>query len=112
VIASIGHLNERSLAIAAVVGEVAEELGVTRAQVALAWTLVNPAVVSPIIGARTVAQAEDNLGALEIVLSDAHLARLDEASAPAPIFPARFIDRPMAQQLIFGTSTLRGEVRR
>lgn len=112
VIASIGHLNERSLAIAAVVGEVAEELGVTRAQVALAWTLVNPAVVSPIIGARTVAQAEDNLGALEIVLSDAHLARLDEASAPAPIFPARFIDRPMAQQLIFGTSALRGEVRR
>lgn len=112
VIASIGHLNERSLAIATVVGEVAEELGVTRSQVAIAWTLVNPAVVSPIIGARTVAQAEDNLGALEIVFSEAHLARLDEASAPAPIFPARFIGRPMAQQLIFGTATLRGEIRR
>jgi len=108
VIASTGHLNERALDIAAVVGEVAEELGVSRSQVAIAWTLANPAVVSPIIGARTVAQAEDNLGALDVVLSDAHLARLDEASAPAPIFPARFIGRPMAQQLIFGTSTLSG----
>jgi len=108
VIASIGHLNERALDIAAVVGEVAEELGVSRSQVAIAWTLANPAVVSPIIGARTVAQAEDNLGALDVVLGEAHLARLDEASAPAPIFPARFIGRPMAQQLIFGTSTLSG----
>jgi aryl-alcohol dehydrogenase-like predicted oxidoreductase len=108
VIASIGHLNERSLAIAEVVGEVAEELGVSRSQVAIAWTLANPAVVSPIIGARTVAQAEDNLGALTVVLSAAQLTRLNEASAPAPIFPARFIGRPMAQQLIFGTSMLTG----
>lgn len=107
VIASTGHLNRRSLAIADVVGAVAEELGVSRSQVAIAWTLTHPAVVSPIIGARTLAQAEDNLGALDVHLSPAHLARLDEASAPAPIFPARFIGRPMAQQLIFGTSALR-----
>lgn len=106
VIASIGHLNARSLAIADVVGSVADELGVSRAQVALAWTLAQPGVVSPIIGARTLAQAEDNLGALSITLSADQLHRLDAASAPAPIFPERFIGRPMAQQLIFGTSTL------
>jgi aryl-alcohol dehydrogenase-like predicted oxidoreductase len=74
--------------------------------VAIAWTLVNPAVVSPIIGARTLAQAEDNMGALAVRLSAEHLALLDAASAPAPIFPARFIGRPMAQQLIFGTAAL------
>lgn len=104
VIASTGHLNERSLAIADVVGEVAEELGVSRSQVGIAWTLANPAVVAPIMGARTVEQAEDNFGALGVVFTDEQLSRLNEASAPPPIFPERFIGRPMAQQLIFGTS--------
>lgn len=106
VIASIGHLNQRSLDIAEVVGEVADELGVSRSQVAIAWTLTHPAVVSPIIGARTLSQAEDNLGALGVRLSADQLERLNAASAPQPIFPQRFIGRPMAQQLIFGTSAL------
>ncbi|MBB3472676.1 aldo/keto reductase [Sphingomonas sp. BK345] len=103
VIASTGHLNERSLAIAEVVGAVAAEAGASRSQVALAWTLRHPAVTAPVMGARTLAQAEDNLGALAVVLDDDQLARLDAASRPAPIFPERFIGRPMAQQLIFGT---------
>ncbi|ATS22423.1 aldo/keto reductase [Xanthomonas phaseoli pv. phaseoli] len=103
VIASTGHLNARSLEIADVVGAVADELGASRSQVALAWTLRNPAVVSPVMGARTLQQAEDNFGALEIVLSDEHVARLDAVSAVPPIFPERFIGRPMAQQLIYGT---------
>lgn len=108
VIASIGHLNRRSLQIADVVGEVAAELGVSRSQVAIAWTLSHPAVVSPIIGARTLAQAEDNLGALAVVLSAAQRARLETASAVPPIFPGRFIGRPMARQLIFGTCGVDG----
>lgn len=102
VIASSGHLNQRSLDIADVVVEVAEEVGASPSQVAIAWTLRNPAVVSPIIGARTVGQAEDNFGALSVVLTDDQLDRLNQASALAPIFPERFIGRPMAQQLIFG----------
>ena len=108
VIASIGHLNERALSIADVVGEVAQELETTRSQVALAWTLQHAAVVSPIVGARTVAQAEDNFGALDVRFTDGQLARLAQASAPSPIFPDRFISRPMAQQLIFGGTTVVG----
>lgn len=108
VIASTGHLNERSLEIAGVVGEVAEELGASRSQVALAWTLLNPAVVSPIMGARTLQQAEDNLGALDIAFSVEQLERLNQASAVPPIFPDRFLSRPMVQQLIFGANTLMG----
>ncbi len=69
VIASTGHLNENALKIADVVGEIAEELGVSRSQVALAWTLLNPAVVSPIVGARTLAQAQDNFEALTIAFT-------------------------------------------
>ena len=108
VIASSGHLNERALAIADVVGDIAEELGVSLAQVALAWTLQHPAVVAPVMGARTLQQAQDNFGALGVVFDEDQRVRLDQASAVAPIFPENFIGRPMAQQLIFGTSTVQG----
>jgi aryl-alcohol dehydrogenase-like predicted oxidoreductase len=106
IIASSGHLNERAIGIAEVVCAVADEIGAMPSQVALAWTLANPAVVSPILGARTLAQAEDNLGALDVVLSREQLVRLDDASAPSPIFPARFVGRPMVQQLIFGGASV------
>jgi len=42
------------------------------------------------------------------VLTDEQLQRLEEASAIDPIFPARFISRPMAQQLITGGAAIRG----
>lgn len=102
VIAASGHLTERAIDIAQAVGAIAAELGATPSQVALAWTLAHPAVVSPVMGARTLAQAQENLSALDVALSAAHLERLDRASAPAPVFPARFVDRPLVQQLIFG----------
>jgi aryl-alcohol dehydrogenase-like predicted oxidoreductase len=60
---SNGSLTERGLAIAGIGGEVAQEIGKTPSQVALVWTMLNPAVTAPIIGARTLAQLEDNLGA-------------------------------------------------
>ena len=102
VIASSGHLNRRAIDIANEVRTVAEEADSTPSRVALAWTLANPAVVSPIIGARTLAQAEDNLKALDLALTPEQLDRLDRISAPVPVFPARFTQRPLVQQLIFG----------
>jgi len=108
VIASSGHLNVGALAVADAVKAVADELGATSSQVAIAWTLLNPAVTAPVIGARTLAQAQDNLAALDIVLTDTKRDRLDAASAVAPIFPHRFVRRPMVQQLMFGTNTLAG----
>jgi aryl-alcohol dehydrogenase-like predicted oxidoreductase len=104
VIASSGHMTGRALDIAEVVAAVAGETDATPAQVALAWTLRHPAVVSPVIGARTAAQALENLAALDVRLSDEQLARLDQASAPAPIFPGRFVSQPLVQQLIFGNA--------
>ncbi|MFI6024974.1 aldo/keto reductase [Amycolatopsis magusensis] len=78
---ALGTVTERNLAIADVVKEVAVELGRTPAQVGLAWTLRNPGVTTPIIGARTPGQLKDNLGALEIDFTAAQLTRLDEVSA-------------------------------
>ncbi|KRR04905.1 aldo/keto reductase [Bradyrhizobium valentinum] len=106
VIASSGHLNERSIEVADVVRTVAEEVGATPSQVAIAWTLANPAVTSPVMGARTLAQAKDNLGALGVALSPEHVDRLNQASAQDPIFPIRFVGRPMVQQLIFGGASV------
>ncbi len=59
---------------------VAEGCGKTPAQVALNWVLNRPGVTAPIIGARTMAHLEDNLGAIGWALSTEQLARLDQAS--------------------------------
>jgi aryl-alcohol dehydrogenase-like predicted oxidoreductase len=82
-----GRLTEHNLEIAAIVSDIAAEMGITSAQVALAWTMLNPAVVSPLIGARTLAQLEDNLAALDVRFSDEQIARLDAASAIELGFP-------------------------
>ncbi|WP_236792796.1 aldo/keto reductase [Amycolatopsis sp. GM8] len=79
--AALGMVTERTLAIADVVREIAEEVGHTPAQVALAWTLRIPGVTAPVIGARTPEQLVGNLGALEVDLTAGQLARLDEVSA-------------------------------
>ena len=82
-----GRLNERNLGIARAAGAIAKELGKSSAQVALAWTLLNPAITSPIIGARTLAQLEDNLGALDVGFSAEQIERLDAASRITLGFP-------------------------
>ncbi len=56
---------------------VAGELGVTRAQLALAWVLRQEGVSSVITGATKVRQMEDNLGAAELKLTEDVLAELD-----------------------------------
>ncbi|MFC4532532.1 aldo/keto reductase [Sphaerisporangium dianthi] len=73
-------LNARTLAVAAEVGKVADELGVTSAAVALAWVRRRPGVTSVIIGPRTVAQLEGNLAGFVLDLPAEMVARLDEAS--------------------------------
>ncbi|SEH54397.1 Predicted oxidoreductase [Mycolicibacterium rutilum] len=106
VIASVGHLTERSLQIAAVVAEVASEIGCTAAQVALAWVLHQPGVASPVIGARTVAQAVQNLDAMSVALTSDQIVRLNAVSDSGSVFPTSFLRRPMTHQLIFGDTTV------
>jgi aryl-alcohol dehydrogenase-like predicted oxidoreductase len=67
--------------------EIGEGHGVSAAQVALAWLLRRPGVVSLIIGARTDEQLEDNLAAADLRLSDDEVARLEEVSRPPLIYP-------------------------
>jgi voltage-dependent potassium channel beta subunit len=61
---------------------VADNLGVTRAQLAIAWTLRQPGVSSAITGATKVKQLEDTLKAITIELSEDVLQKIDAALAP------------------------------
>jgi aryl-alcohol dehydrogenase-like predicted oxidoreductase len=61
--------------------------GATPAQLALAWLLSRAHVTSVIVGASTLAQLDENLAAADVVLDDDEVARLDELTAPAPVYP-------------------------
>jgi aryl-alcohol dehydrogenase-like predicted oxidoreductase len=86
-----GTVSERDLAIARTVQDVADELGVTSSQVAIAWTMARSAAVHPIVGARRLDQLVDNLGAVDCELDAESLRRLDDASATSLGFPHDFI---------------------
>lgn len=85
------YLTESTFQIMDALASVAAEAGASMAETALAWVLAKPGVVSPILGARTIPQLEANLKALALSLSPAQMARLDGASAPAPVFPHGFL---------------------
>ena len=57
----------------------------TVGQLAIAWTLANPAVHAAIVGSRRPAHIEESLGALQVELSDQDLARIDEIMAGAVV---------------------------
>jgi aryl-alcohol dehydrogenase-like predicted oxidoreductase len=71
---------------------VAQELGCSPAQAALAWNVARPGVASALVGVSTVMQLQENLAALEIVFSDDQLARLDAASALPQTYPYVVMD--------------------
>lgn len=93
-------VDERKLAIAAAVSEVASSLGVSSAQVALAWVREQGAL--PIIGARTLGQLQDNLASLSVTLEPEHVATLQEASAVAAGHPYDFLESPLVYALVTG----------
>ena len=76
--------TERTWNIVEAVQRVAEERGVSMAQVALSWVTNRPAVTSTILGARTMEQLEDNLGSVDVALTDDEQSLLEEASALNP----------------------------
>ena len=67
------------------VAEVARERGVPRAQIALAWVMAKPEVSAPIVGASKPGHIADAVAALDIVLSDDEIARLEEPYVPHAI---------------------------
>src|SRR5918995_5497436 len=83
--------TERNWLALDVVGRISEETGKSYAQISLNWLLRQEAVTAPIIGARTLEQLEDNLGASGWELDVEQVSELSEASALEDVYPYRFI---------------------
>jgi len=81
------YLTEKTYAIVDELDIIAKAHGSTVARVALAWVQAQPGVTSTIIGARRLAQLEDNVKALEVKLSTEELGRLDALTKPVFGFP-------------------------
>jgi aryl-alcohol dehydrogenase-like predicted oxidoreductase len=80
--------KEKGFTILDVLTTIATAHGVTVAQIALAWILANDAVSSVIIGARKIAQLDDNLKSIDIALTPDDLKALDDVSKLAVEYPA------------------------
>lgn len=79
--------REKGFALLDLMRSIAAERSITVAQVALAWLLARPVVTSVLLGATRMQQLEENLNAVNVVLTPEDIARLDAATAPPPVFP-------------------------
>jgi len=75
------YFNDRNWTLLERMDGMAKEKGATISQIALAWLLADPLITSPIIGANSLDQLKDNLGALAISLSVEEKAVLDKTTA-------------------------------
>jgi aryl-alcohol dehydrogenase-like predicted oxidoreductase len=90
-----GENFDRNIALVREVEKMAEEKGCTTAQLALAWVLAQGDDVVPIPGTKHVKYLDQNIGALEVELSDADLQRLDAILPPGAAAGERYHARGM-----------------
>jgi aryl-alcohol dehydrogenase (NADP+) len=76
---------EEDRAIVDAVAAVAEQRGVSRAQIALAWITRQPAVVAPIVGVTRAEHLDDAIASLDVELTDAEAAELEKPYTPRPV---------------------------
>lgn len=81
---------------------VAQELGCSPAALALRWIRRRSPRAIPIIGARTRPQLEDSLGAIDLVLPDAQLERLERVSRVAQAWPHEMLSSPAQTGFTYG----------
>jgi len=101
-----GALGDKAYDIIDELMRIAAELDSTPSRVALAWVQGRAGVASTIIGARTLAQLEDNLAAVDVVLAPAQTERLDALSRPTLDFPADFLAN--GAMFLHGGTTING----
>jgi len=100
-------LDDRTFDLLDVMEKIAGELGTSVPRVALSWVQCRPGVASTIIGARTMEQLEDNVGALEVRLTAAQVQTLDAASKPQLPFPTDMLGAVPA--FAYGGTTINGQ---
>ena len=103
----LSRLNESVFTLVDELTRIAKDAGTTPSAVALAWLRSRATVTSIIIGARRLAQLDQNLAALDLSLSAEQTAALDRLSEPVLNFPARFLKN--AANLMHNGATVNGE---
>ncbi len=96
------HAGERTERIVAALKKISEQTGRSSAQVALAWLRYRDIPVIPIVGARKLAQLQDNLGSLTLELNGEQVAQLNEASAIKLGFPHDFYEMELVKGMLYG----------
>lgn len=99
--------TERQRAAAAAVDEVAAELGVPPAHVAIAWVRHRRPSVLPIIGVTSAAQLNENLGAVELALPEEAVRALESAVPFELGFPGDFIAECDTSPYVYGDTVNR-----
>jgi aryl-alcohol dehydrogenase-like predicted oxidoreductase len=91
-----GEAFAKNLELVTAVEEMAADKGCTPAQLALAWVLAQGEDIVPIPGTKRRKYLEENLGALDVTLSKAELARIDEILPPGAATGMRYAAPQMA----------------
>lgn len=99
--------TERNWRVLDALTALAQELGRTPAEVALAWLIQRPQVDAVLIGASRVEQVAASVAALEVALDAAQLAKLEAASAPEPIYPYAIFSGDV-RRMTFGGAQVSG----
>jgi aryl-alcohol dehydrogenase-like predicted oxidoreductase len=97
-------LNDRNKRIAEEVVRVAQGSGRTPSQVALSWIRQQGGDMVPILGARTASQIRDDLGCLDLHLTNEQLTRLNEVSRIELGFPRDFLESDFIRFLVHGNT--------
>jgi len=95
------RLSDRNLAISAEINKFSKEIGYTPSQVAIRWAMQIVEKSSPIFGARSLKQCEENLKVLDFSLSDEQMARLNEISKIGPNNPNDFLKLPRVEEILY-----------
>ncbi len=94
--------GERPDRVVAALKKVSQQIGHSPAQVALAWLRYRDIPVIPIVGARSLAQLQDNLASFELKLTPEQVAALDGASSIEMGFPHDFFENEFVKTLRYG----------
>ncbi len=94
--------TERNWAIIDELRLIADATGEPPARLALAWVIGRKGVASTLIGVSRVSQLHDNIGALDVILSDENRAALDKVSAPEGQLLSNLFSPAMREQVVFG----------
>ncbi len=103
-------LTDEKRAVAEGLARLAEQIGCSSAQLALAWLRQRSQIaVVPIIGARHLAQLQDNLAAAEVSLNAVQIAELDALSPPPARYPANLLSSEFFHRMMFGEPAAAGD---